>query len=165
MSKKPSAAKKAAPKKAAPKKVAVKKVAPKMPAAPKPTVTPPGLRTLGRPGARPATTARPTQGRATAPPAPERSRAQAAAARKAKTTLEQEFGRVLAMKEKLAAEAHIGASEKGRESLRQPEKLRTLVASLEGMSRFAIAMGLLTPAENRDVWTAAMARGLYEGWR
>ena len=48
----------------------------------------------------------------------------------------------------------IGGAEKGRESARQPEKLRSLVASLEGMNRFALAMGLITPAEGRELYAS-----------
>ena len=86
-------------------------------------------------------------------------------AEKARAALQKEFDAALALKEKLAAEAAIGGKEKGRESLRQSEKLRSLVASLEGMNRFALAMGLITPAESRELYADAMKRGLYEGWR
>ena len=98
-------------------------------------------------------------------PAPKRAKAGAAMAEKARATLQKEFDAALALKEKLAAEAAIGGKEKGRESLRQTEKLRSLVASLEGMNRFAMAMGLITPAESRELYAKAMKRGLYEGWR
>ena len=97
--------------------------------------------------------------------APKRAKADAALAKKARATLKKEFDAALALKEKLAAEAAIGGKEKGRESLRQSEKLRSLVASLEGMNRFALAMGLITPAESRELYANAMKRGLYEGWR
>jgi hypothetical protein len=97
--------------------------------------------------------------------APKRRGGNAALAKKARATLQKEFDAALALKEKLAAEASIGSKEKGRESLRQAEKLRSLIASLEGMNRFALAMGLITPAESRELYAAAMKRGLYEGWR
>ena len=115
-------------------------------------VTVQGLRTLGdvEPGRKSA---------------PKRSGVKATLAKKARSTLEKEFDRVLAMKQKLAAEAAVGGKEKGRESLRQAEKLRSLVASLEGMNRFALAMGLITPSESRELYAVAMKRGLYEGWR
>jgi hypothetical protein len=96
---------------------------------------------------------------------PKRRGGNAALAAKARATLQKEFDAALALKEKLAAEASIGSKEKGRESLRQAEKLRSLIASLEGMNRFAMAMGLITPAESRELYAAAMKRGLYEGWR
>jgi len=97
--------------------------------------------------------------------APKRRGGNAGLAKKARATLQKEFDAALALKEKLAAEATIGSKEKGRESLRQTEKLRSLIASLEGMNRFALAMGLLTPAESRELYASAMKRGLYEGWR
>jgi len=94
-----------------------------------------------------------------------RPKADRALAKKARATLQKEFDAALALKEKLAAEAAIGSKEKGRDSLRQTEKLRSLISSLEGMNRFAMAMGLVTPAESRELYAAAMKRGLYEGWR
>jgi hypothetical protein len=111
----------------------------------------PGLRTLGAP-AKPAA------------PAPKRAKAQQELATKASEVLKAEFAKALELKAKLAGEAAVGSEEKGRDP-RTADKLRSLVASLEGMSRFAIAMGLLTPAENRAIWSEYMAKGLYEGWR
>ncbi|MCA1830441.1 MAG: hypothetical protein LC663_02855, partial [Actinobacteria bacterium] len=67
--------------------------------------------------------------------------------------------------DKLAAEARIGATEKGHETRPGEEKLRSLIASLEGMNRFALLMGLITPAESRELYAEAMKRGLYQGWR
>jgi hypothetical protein len=112
---------------------------------------PQGLRTLGGPS-KPAGEA------------PKRGEGDAALAAKATAVLKAEFDTALALKEKLAGEAAAGSEEKGRDP-RTAEKLRSLVASLEGMSRFAIAMGLLTPAENRAIWAEYMGKGLYEGWR
>jgi hypothetical protein len=116
-----------------------------------PPKKPSGLRTLGGPS-KPAADA------------PKRSKADDALAARAVEVLKAEFEKALALKEKLAGEAVESSEQKGRDP-RQAEKLRSLVASLEGMSRFAIAMGLLTPAENRAIWSEYMARGLYEGWR
>ena len=110
-----------------------------------------GLRTLGAP----------KRGRVVAP---KRSKAADALADKARTTLKAEFKNALALKAKLAGEETASGPGKGRDA-RQADKLRSIVASLEGMSRFAIAMGLLTPAENRALWADAMKKGLYEGWR
>ena len=109
----------------------------------------PALRTLGAPS-------KPSQ------PAPKRTKAQQALATKAVETLRAEFERALALKAKLADEANFASEAKGRSP---SEKLRSIVASLEGMSRFAIAMGLLTPAENRALFAEYMGKGLYEGWR
>ena len=64
-----------------------------------------------------------------------------------------------------AGEAEAGVSPTGRRTTAQDEaKLRTLVASVEGASRFAIRLRLLTPGQVRALWAEAMANGLYEGW-
>lgn len=110
------------------------------------------LRELGRPSAGPVK-------------APKRAGGGRDLAERAKGVLDEEFRKALELKGKLAAEAAVGGKEKGRAATRQAEKLRSLVASLEGMSRFAIAMGILTPAENRALWQDAISKGLYEGWR
>jgi hypothetical protein len=110
-----------------------------------------GLRTLGAPPAK-------------RPPAPKRTKTQQANAELARKVLQAEFRKALKLKDKLAGEQQTLAGDKGRD-VREAEKLRSIVASLEGMSRFAIAMGLLTPEENRGLWAAAMKKGLYEGWR
>jgi hypothetical protein len=133
------------------RKRAPKKTAPKKKAAPK-RVAVGGLRTLG--DVEPSSKA-----------AKKHPKRDEGLAKKARATLQKEFDAALALKEKLAAEAAIGSKEKGRDSLRQTEKLRSLVSSLEGMNRFAMAMGLITPAESRELYAAAMKRGLYEGWR
>jgi hypothetical protein len=96
---------------------------------------------------------------------PKRSPGDEAMAKKARDTLEKEFEAALALKAKLRNEAQVGGDEKGRGVLREPEKLRSIVMSLEGMNRFALAMGLISPAESRELYAAAMKRGLYEGWR
>ena len=84
---------------------------------------------------------------------------------KAIEVLRAEFDRVMTLKDKLAAETRIGATEKAREPRRADEKLRSLVASLEGMNRFALQMGLITPAQSRELYAGAMKRGLYQGWK
>jgi hypothetical protein len=38
------------------------------------------------------------------------------------------------------------------------------VASVEGASRFAIRLRLLSPAQVRALWAEAMAEGLFDGW-
>jgi hypothetical protein len=79
--------------------------------------------------------------------------------------LRAEFERVLALKASLRGEAEAGVSPTGRRTTAQDEaKLRTLVASVEGASRFAIRLRLLSPAQVRALWAEAMARGLYDGW-
>jgi hypothetical protein len=79
--------------------------------------------------------------------------------------LRAEFERVFTLKASLHGEAEAGVSPTGRHTTAQDEaKLRTLVASVEGASRFAIRLRLLSPAQVRALWAEAMARGLYEGW-
>jgi hypothetical protein len=79
--------------------------------------------------------------------------------------LRAEFQRVFTLKASLRGEAEAGVSPTGRRTTAQDEaKLRTLVASVEGASRFAIRLRLLTPAQVRALWAEAMAAGLYEGW-
>jgi hypothetical protein len=110
-----------------------------------------GVRVLGGPAKRTAK-------------APKRTKAQTDLAEKARKVLRAEFRRAMELKAKISAEAAASGGEKGRDP-EQAEKLRSIVASLEGMSRFAIAMGILTPAENRAIWGDYVKRGLYEGWR
>jgi hypothetical protein len=79
--------------------------------------------------------------------------------------LRAEFERVLTLKAGLRGEAEAGVSPTGRRTTAQDEaKLRTLVASVEGASRFAIRLRLLTPGQVRALWAEAMANGLYDGW-
>jgi hypothetical protein len=61
--------------------------------------------------------------------------------------LRAEFERVFTLKASLRGEAEAGVSPTGRRTTAQDEaKLRTLVASVEGASRFAIRLRLLSPA-------------------
>jgi hypothetical protein len=79
--------------------------------------------------------------------------------------LRAEFERVLALKTSLRGEAAATVSPTGRRTTADAEaKLRTLVASVEGASRFAIRLGLLDPGQVRAIWAEAIARGLYDGW-
>jgi hypothetical protein len=79
--------------------------------------------------------------------------------------LRQEFDRVLTLKGSLRGEAEAGVSPTGRRTTASDEaKLRTLVASVEGASRFAIRLRLLTPGQVRALWAEAMAKGLFDGW-
>lgn len=115
-----------------------------------------GLRTLGAPVAKKSATVAKTP--------PKRTKAQTALAEQSIKTLKNEFKRALNLKQKLSAEASVGGKEKGRDA-NESDKLRSIVSSLEGMSRFALAMNLITPAESRAIWGDAMKKGLYEGWR
>ena len=79
--------------------------------------------------------------------------------------LRAEFERVFTLKSSLRGEAQAGVSPTGRHTTAQDEaKLWTLVASVEGASRLAIRLRLLTPAQVRALWAEAMAQGLYDGW-
>jgi hypothetical protein len=79
--------------------------------------------------------------------------------------LRAEFERVFALKASLQDEAQAPVSPTGRRTTADAEaKLRTLVASMEGASRFAIRLGLLDPGQVRAIWSEAIGRGLYEGW-
>jgi hypothetical protein len=79
--------------------------------------------------------------------------------------LRQEFDRVLELKGSLRGEAEAAVSPTGRRTTASDEaKLRTLVASVEGASRFAIKLGLLSPGQVRALWAEAMAKGLFDGW-
>ena len=79
--------------------------------------------------------------------------------------LRAEFDRVFTLKASLRGEAEAGVSPTGRRTTAQDEaKLRTLVASVEGASRFAIRLRLLTAGQVRALWAEAMGKGLYDGW-
>jgi hypothetical protein len=79
--------------------------------------------------------------------------------------LRAEFERVFALKASLRDEAEAPVSPTGRRTTADAEaKLRTLVASVEGASRFAIRLGLLDPGQVRAIWSEAIGRGLYDGW-
>jgi len=79
--------------------------------------------------------------------------------------LRAEFDRVFSLKASLRGEAEAGVSPTGRRTTAQDEaKLRTLVASVEGASRFAIRMRLLSTGQVRALWAEAMAKGLFDGW-
>ena len=79
--------------------------------------------------------------------------------------LRAEFERAFALKASLQDEAQAPVSPTGRRTTADAEaKLRTLVASVEGASRFAIRLGLLDPGQVRAIWSEAIGRGLYDGW-
>jgi hypothetical protein len=79
--------------------------------------------------------------------------------------LREEFERVLSLKGSLRGEARTGVSPTGRRTTASAEaKLRTLVASVEGASRFAIKLDLLSPGQVRALWAEAMEAGLFDGW-
>jgi hypothetical protein len=68
--------------------------------------------------------------------------------------LRAEFERAFALKASLQDEAQAPVSPTGRRTTADAEaKLRTLVASVEGASRFAIRLGLLDPGQVRAIWS------------
>src|SRR4029453_13250854 len=76
-----------------------------------------------------------------------------------------ELERVFPLKSSLRGEAEAGVSPTGRRTTAQDEaKLRTLVSSVEGASRFPLRLRLLSPSQVRALWAEAMDRGLYDGW-
>jgi len=78
--------------------------------------------------------------------------------------LRAEFDRALVLKASLRGEAEAPVSPTGRRTTAADEaKLRTLVASVEGASRFAIRLRLLAPAQVRALWAEALRQGLYDG--
>ena len=83
----------------------------------------------------------------------------------AAAALRGEFERALALKASLRGESAEPVSPTGRRTTAGAEaKLRTIVASVEGASRFAISLGLLDPGQVRALWAEAIGRGLYDGW-
>jgi hypothetical protein len=87
---------------------------------------------------------------------PERDPAAAALAEQALAVLREEVERMSRLREQLAVEAAAGAP--GRPTLR----LDALAANVEGACRFALRLGLITPAEARQVWADARTAGLQD---
>jgi hypothetical protein len=74
--------------------------------------------------------------------------------------LRAEFERAFGLKASLRDEAEAPVSPTGRRTTADAEaKLRTLVASVEGASRFAIRLGLLDPGQVRAIWSEAIGVG------
>ena len=67
-------------------------------------------------------------------------------AARARELLREEVAALVRVREQLAAEEAGGATGSGRRSA-------ALAASLEGASRFALRIGLVSPAEARAIWT------------
>jgi hypothetical protein len=87
---------------------------------------------------------------------PERTTEQHALAERAVALLREEVERVERMRAQYAEERRQGAP--GTPSPR----LDGMAARLEGASRFALRMGLITPGEARLVWAAAMRSGVHD---
>jgi hypothetical protein len=87
---------------------------------------------------------------------PDRTPEEQAATDRALTLLREEVERMTALRAELATEV-------GRGAPAEPtRRLDAMAARLEGASRFALRMGLVTPAEAREVWAEAARAGVHD---
>jgi len=75
-------------------------------------------------------------------------------AEQARALLRDEVHRMAAARAEFAGEQSQGAP------ARTSGRLDAMSASLEGASRFALRLGLITPGEAREIWTEARAAGV-----
>lgn len=68
--------------------------------------------------------------------------------------LRDEMSRMLAARAEFAGEQSHGAPARGS------ARLDAMAASLEGATRLALRLGLITPGDAREVWTQARAAGV-----
>lgn len=87
---------------------------------------------------------------------PDRTPEQQALADRALALLREEIERMAAQRADFAEEQSRGAPAKAS------PRLDAMAARLEGASRFALRLGLLTPAEARQVWHEAAQAGLHD---
>jgi hypothetical protein len=87
---------------------------------------------------------------------PARTPEAAALADRALELLREEIGLLERMRAEFATEKAHGAP------AASSPRLDAMAARLEGMSRFALRMGLLSPGEARQVWTEARRAGLHD---
>ena len=87
---------------------------------------------------------------------PERTPEQQALADRALELLREEVARMRAQREDFAAERERGAPAKAS------PRLDAMAARLEGATRFALRMGLVTPNEAREIWHEAAQAGLHD---
>lgn len=87
---------------------------------------------------------------------PDRTPDQQALADRAIALLREEVERMAAQRADLAEEKQRGAPAK------ESPRLDAMAARLEGASRFALRLGLVTPAEARQVWHEAAQHGLHD---
>ena len=87
---------------------------------------------------------------------PDRTPDQQALADRAIALLREEVEHMRAQREGFAEEQSRGAPAKAS------PRLDAMAARLEGASRFALRLGLLTPAEARQVWHEAAQAGLHD---
>ncbi|HVF05900.1 MAG TPA: hypothetical protein VNA20_13745 [Frankiaceae bacterium] len=87
---------------------------------------------------------------------PQRAPEQQELADRALALLREEIARMRAQREEFAAERGRGAPAKAS------PRLDAMAARLEGASRFALRMGLVTPNEAREIWHEAAQAGLHD---
>jgi len=87
---------------------------------------------------------------------PERDQAEQQLADRALAVLREEIGLLERLRAEFATEKAYGAP------AAPSPRLDAMAARLEGMSRFALQMGLITPAEARGIWTEARRSGLHD---
>lgn len=87
---------------------------------------------------------------------PDRTADQQDLADRAVALLREEIERMAAQRAEFAVEKARGAPAK------ESPRLDAMAARLEGASRFALRLGLLTPAEARTVWHEAAQAGLHD---
>ena len=86
---------------------------------------------------------------------PQRSPAEQEAADRALALLREEVERLGMLRAELATEREHGAPAGS-------SRIEALRARLEGASRFALRMGLVTPNEAREIWHEAAQSGLHD---
>lgn len=87
---------------------------------------------------------------------PARSPEEQALTDRAMALLREEVERLSALRREFAAERDRGAPAKAS------PRLDAMAARLEGASRFALRMGLVTPNEAREIWHEAAQAGLHD---
>lgn len=87
---------------------------------------------------------------------PDRDEAAQQLADRALAVLREEVGLLQRMRAEFAEERAHGAP------AAPSPRLDAMAARLEGMSRFALQMGLITPEEARQVWTEARRSGVHD---
>ena len=78
---------------------------------------------------------------------------------RARELLRDEVERMTAARAEFADEQAHGAP------ARSSTRLDAMAASLEGATRFALRLGLVTPGDAREIWTAARAAGVRDDGR
>ena len=87
---------------------------------------------------------------------PDRTPEERELAARAVELLREEVSRMAALRAEFAAEQGRGAPAKAS------PRLDGMAARLEGASRFALRLGLITPGEAREVWAEAARAGVHD---